>query len=122
MRESKRADALIILIALTVSLCLYLSGYGRTGTKIAKVYQDGKLTDVIEFDEETDRYEIKINGSVLVVENGEVYYTNSDCPDKLCEKFGHLSSNGDTASCVPNKTVVTIETSENPDGEDIMTY
>lgn len=122
MRESKRADALIILIVLTVSLCLFLSKYRQTDTKIAKVYQDGKLIHTVELEKSADRYEIEIKGSVLVVENGEIYYKNSDCPDKLCEKFGHLSSNGDTASCVPNKTVVTVEAKESSFVGDIMTY
>lgn len=122
MSESKRADALIVLIALTVALCLFLSRYRQTDTKIAKVYQDGKLTHTIDLDENGEKTEIEINGSVLVIENGEIYYTNSDCLDKLCEKFGRLSSNGDTASCVPNKTVVTIETKDDLNESDIITY
>lgn len=122
MREGKRADALIVLVALCVSLCLFLSLYGKSGAKTAKVYQDGELICTVKLDEVKGKTQIEIKGSVLVVENGEIYYTNSDCPDKLCESFGHLKENGDTASCVPNKTVVTVEESEKENDADIITY
>ncbi len=122
MREGKRADAVIVLAFLTVSLCLFLLKYGQVGTKVAKVYQDGKLTHVIELDDTDEKVQVKINGSVLAIENGEIYYLSSDCPDKLCEKFGHLSQNGDTASCVPNKTVVTVEENNVSETADVITY
>ncbi len=122
MNGLKRGDALIILLTLSLSLFLILLRYSPSEQKTAKVYQDGKLTHIIDLNNSKGKQEIKINGSVLIVENGVVYYSESDCPDKLCEKFGKLSSNGDTASCVPNKTVVTVTSDKSEDEPDIMTY
>lgn len=122
MKEVKRADAILILVALTISLCLILLRYTPSDTKTARVYENGKLTHVIDLSN-TERVDIiEINGGALEVKDGTVRYVHSDCPDKLCEKFGRLAENGDTASCVPNKTVVTVTAEKSKDTADIMTY
>lgn len=116
----KRGDAVIILSVLTVCLCLFLRRYAPTEQKRAMIYESGKLIHVVELDDGPKTEEIKIKGATLIIENGTVRYSEADCPDKLCEKFGRLSSPGDTASCVPNKTVVTVISDG---GEpDIITY
>lgn len=122
MRAVKRGDAAIILAALSVSLWLILLRYAPSEHKTARVYENGKLTHVIELDSSSEKREIKINGGVLTVENGSIRYSSSDCPDKLCQKFGELSRNGDTASCVPNKTVVTVTADKSDGMTDIITY
>ncbi len=122
MSAVKRGDAVIILSLLSVSLCLILLRYAPSEQKTAKVYENGKLTHVIDLNSVNKKQEIKINGAILTVENGTVCYSSSNCPDKLCQKFGKLSLNGDTASCVPNKTVVTVTSDKDDKSPDIVTY
>lgn len=48
------------------------------------------------------------NGVTVTVENGAARISFSDCRDKLCMHNTKLNKNGETAVCLPNKTVVTV--------------
>jgi hypothetical protein len=37
---------------------------------------------------------------------------DADCPDKLCEKTGKISKNGETIVCLPHRVVVEIQGGE----------
>ena len=37
---------------------------------------------------------------------------SSPCPDKICVRMGWLSRVGEYAACIPNRVVVTVETSD----------
>ena len=39
--------------------------------------------------------------------------TKADCPDKLCVNQNAVSKNGESIICLPNKVVVTVDSSEN---------
>ena len=45
----------------------------------------------------------------LVIEDGGIYFTESVCPDHLCEGFGVLREEGDWAACLPAEVTVRIE-------------
>lgn len=47
--------------------------------------------------------------NTLVIENGEVYIEDADCPDGLCMKQGRISKNGQALVCLPHKLSVAIE-------------
>ena len=46
--------------------------------------------------------------NTLVIEDGSAHVTDASCPDKLCEKQGQISANGETIVCLPNRVVVTV--------------
>ena len=50
---------------------------------------------------------VTVNGEI-VVEKGKIYFKSSECTDKLCVSCGKLEKKGDTAVCLPSKTVVTV--------------
>ena len=50
--------------------------------------------------------------NTVVIENGTVYMKDADCPDKLCEKTGKISKNGETIVCLPHRVVVEIQGGE----------
>lgn len=45
----------------------------------------------------------------LVVENGTICFTDSQCPDHVCEGFGKLANENEQAICLPAGVVVTVE-------------
>ena len=45
----------------------------------------------------------------LVVKDGKIHFENSQCPDKLCEGFGEIYFDNQTASCLPAGVIVTID-------------
>lgn len=53
--------------------------------------------------------------NVIVIEKGEVYMEDADCPDKLCMKQGSISGPGQTIVCLPHKLVVTVENGKEPE-------
>lgn len=50
--------------------------------------------------------------NTLVIEGGSVYVTDASCPDRLCEKQGRISKNGETIVCLPNRVVITVQGGE----------
>ena len=111
----RKTDFIIILAVVLAALAFIL--WQRTGDTplTAEISVDGKTVESVDLSEITDRVEIHPGGaeSVLIVaENGKIRFEDSDCPDKLCVKQGELYRKGDTAVCLPEKTVITITGAE----------
>lgn len=118
----KKGDAIIILVAAFICALLFLPRvFSKSRKPVAIVYENGVVTHEIALSDVKKSYELEINGAVLFVENGAVSYKEADCPDKTCVKSGRLSEIGDTAACVPNKTVVTVIGEKN-NSPDVITY
>ncbi len=69
---------------------------------------------------EIGRYPLKTNGTfplnggsnILVVENGEAWVSEANCPDKVCMGMGKISRNGEFIACLPNRLIVVVEGGE----------
>ena len=48
----------------------------------------------------------------IVAENGYIFFESAECEDKLCVSCGKLEKKGDTAVCLPSKTVITVAGSD----------
>ena len=112
-------DLSIILALLLLAGGLYLALFlGREAGGFAVVRVEGI---------ETERHSLAIDGvfplnggsNILVIENGEAWLSDADCPDLLCVKQGHVHYNGQTITCLPNRLTVTIEGGES-DGVDFV--
>ena len=66
---------------------------------------------------EIGRYPLKKSGTfplnggtnILVVENGEAWVSEANCPDKVCMGMGKISRNGEFIACLPNRLLVVVE-------------
>lgn len=108
----KRDWVLIAVIVCVTVLALFLHEYiGGKGTGCATVKVRGEIEGVYSLAKDRT---IKINGgtNVLKIRNGSADMTEADCPDKLCVNQKAISKNGESIICLPNKVVVTIESSE----------
>lgn len=72
----------------------------------ATVSVDGKIVAVLPLSEDTS-LELE-DGTVLTVENGEIFVGFSRCPDGLCRDMGRISKEGQTILCLPNRISVVI--------------
>ncbi|MCR5090747.1 MAG: NusG domain II-containing protein, partial [Oscillospiraceae bacterium] len=78
---------------------------------VAVVSVDGK---------EVGRYPLSKNGvftlnggsNTLVVEDGEAWVSEANCPDKVCKGMGKISRNGEFIACLPNRLLVVVEGGE----------
>ena len=103
-----RADVIVISAILLISLCsLLITLLLRRPGSVAVVEIDG--VTVAEYPLSEDGVFILNGGTnTLVIENGEVYLKDSDCPDHTCERTGRVRYVGQTIVCLPNKLSVTV--------------
>ena len=113
MKNHKR-DLILIGILLLTALILFLLFKDKQRNEpdaVAVVTVDGT---------EIARYPLSQNGTfvlnegsnTLVIENGEAWVSEANCPDKLCMGFGKISKNGEIIVCLPNRLIVMIEGGE----------
>ena len=103
-------DVLIITVVAFVGLALFFGGKTGNGNPVAVITVDGEETRRIDLTSAENEI-ITLNTLpevTLEIKDSKIRFVNSLCPDKTCEKSGFLSEVGDTAACVPAKTVVTI--------------
>ena len=113
------ADLCVILALLLLAGGLALAlRLGREAGGWAVVRVDGQ---------ETERHPLAVDGvfplnggtNLLVIENGEAYLSEANCPDLLCVRQGKIRYNGQTITCLPNRLTVTVEGGES-DGVDFV--
>lgn len=114
--------AIVLIAASFIGVSIY-KGAEEDTKKIAVIKQDDKEVKRIDLDTVNEPLEIKISGAydeTILVEKGRIRFKEADCPDKVCVKTGWLSSKGDMAVCLPNRTMIKIE-GQSKD-VDIVTY
>ncbi|MBQ6878065.1 MAG: NusG domain II-containing protein [Oscillospiraceae bacterium] len=88
--------------------------------------EDGAFAVVTVNGVETARYsldtdaEIRLeseNGgyNILTIKNGKADVVEASCPDHVCVDQRAISKTGEAITCLPNKTVITIEGEEEAD-------
>lgn len=105
---------MIAVIAGFAGLKLYTPNNGDIH-KIAVIKYNGQVIKKIDLDEIKKPERIRFSrefDQVVLAEKGRIRFEESDCPDKICVKTGWLTQKGNTAVCVPNKTIIVIEGEE----------
>jgi len=118
----KKGDiAVLAVLALILAAALLLRGSGKNVT--AQVLINGEEVYSFELDKIAEKREIELeNGVVIGVEPGKIYFVSSFCKGKDCVSFGELSKAGQTAVCVPAKTVITIKGVPEDGSPDAISY
>ena len=112
----KRGDLYLMvgcLLAALVCCCLWFLLRQDGGTVI--VEQNGQETARYALSEDRT---VRIEGegdavvysaaNLLVIEGGEVYLSEADCPTQLCMKTGKIRYAGQSIVCLPHKLAVRI--------------
>ena len=106
----KRGDLYLIVGCLLAALicCGLWLGLRRDGAAVV-VEQDGKETARYALDENRT---VRIKGqggyNLLVIEGGEAWLLEADCPNLLCVKTGKIRYAGQSIVCLPHKVAVRI--------------
>jgi len=115
----------VLLLAIVTGFAfvhLYGSMSGNTH-RISVIRQGDRLIKRIDLDAQQGPVKVEIDGEyreTVLVENGRIRFESADCPDKICVRTGWISKKGDTAVCLPNRTIIKIE-GDNPE-VDGVTY
>ena len=111
--KKRRTDLLVIGLFLLLALVLYLviGATREEGGGVVVVRVDGVETERHALSE-SGTYPLNGGSNILVIENGEAWLSEADCPDHLCVKMGKIRYNGQTITCLPNRLTVTVEGGE----------
>lgn len=104
----KKGDIVLIIALLLVSAVLFIA---------LSRGEEGATAVVAVNGQEVARYSLTEDGvfplnggtNILVIEDGEAYLEDANCPDRLCVKMGRISKTGQCITCLPNKLTVTVE-------------
>ena len=106
-------DLILVAVLLVVALALFFVMRSLQ----ARDTGSGAQAVVTVEGREIGRYPLKKNGTfplnggtnILVVENGEAWVSEANCPDKVCMGMGKISRNGEFIACLPNRLLVVVE-------------
>ena len=103
-----RLDILVIASLLLLSLLVVLVvDLTKKEGAYAEITVDG--TTVAKYSLAVDGvYPLNNGTNVLVIQNGEAYMSESNCPDHVCENTGRVKYVGQTIICLPNRLTVKI--------------
>lgn len=117
----KKGDIAVILVILVAAALFWFFRTQQTDRLEAVITVDGETVETIDLSAVKEKRIIELDTDpkvVIAAENGAIYFESADCDDKLCINCGKLSRKGDTAVCLPAKTVVTVSGSD----VGVMTY
>lgn len=112
---TKKKDFIIITIIILIIISSLVFNYfffNQTGTYV-QIRIGGKEYQTVSLNID-QTINIK-NKNTVVIKNNEVYIKDSTCPDKLCQKQGRISKNGQQIICLPNQVTIEIITNQNKD-------
>ena len=96
-----------LVLALAAGLALWRQATAAPAPVAQLDYTGGQMTIALDRDA---TYDI-VSGDYTIhlqVQNGAIRFVDSPCPDHICEGFGWLSNEDQTATCLPARAVLTI--------------
>ena len=113
--KKTRNDIILGLAVIILAAGIWLA------TELLK--KDGSFAVVTVNGAETARYSLSEdaeicleseNGgfNILVIKNGKADITEASCPDHVCVDQRAISKTGEAITCLPNKTVITVDGEE----------
>ena len=112
-----KKDFILVIIVLVVGFAGLILVNSSDKGKTATIKVDGKEFETILLQNDTL---INVNGVEIVVENGEIYVTDSTCSDEVCIRSGGISKSGEGIICAPNRVSIEID-GKNTDLPDAVT-
>ena len=102
---------LVILAGVILLLFLYQHFAGSKGSYILVTQNGEKIGEYSLLENQTFVVTDENHSyNTIVIENGQVWIDQADCPDKLCVKQGKISKNGQSIICLPHKLTILVQT------------
>lgn len=111
----KKGDIALIAVILLAAAVFMFWNNSKTEAVQAVITVDGEIVKTVDLGNTKERITFIPATSprvVITAENGKIRFESADCEDKLCVNCGELSKHGDTAVCLPSKTVITVTGSD----------
>ena len=117
----RKGDIAVVLVILLVAAVTWFFQTRQTDKLEAVITVNGETVETIDLSSVKEKTSFALDTEpavIITAENGAIYFEKADCDDKLCINCGKLSRKGDTAVCLPARTVVTVSGSD----IDALTY
>jgi hypothetical protein len=125
-RLFKKADFALIVFFCLVCAVMFLPRFTGKGELDAVIYKNGAEIYRIDLSEVESAYIIELDSNpaaTIQVKKNAIGYIEAGCPDKLCVNAGMLTRRGQTAACLPAKTVIVLTGGAKSEKEpDVITY
>lgn len=123
MRVKPTIADIVLIAFLTLGSLTWLGFelFHREDGVVVEIYNEGGLYQRLDLRQAAS---VKVRGplgdSIISVNNGQVRFLDSPCPDKLCVHMGAISKTGGTLICAPNR--VSVRVVGQADGPDAVSY
>ncbi len=111
----KKGDIAVIALIIILSAIFMLWNSSKSDAVQAVITVDGKVIETVDLGSLSEKITVIPTTTprvVITAENGKIRFESAECEDKLCVSCGDLSKHGDTAVCLPSKTVITVTGSD----------
>lgn len=101
-------DLVLILSLLIFGILLFfvLRGCAADGERVRVLHEN---TVIAEYPLNVDGEFPLLGGkNTLVIENGEAYIKDSQCPDHTCERMGKIAKEHERIVCLPHRLTVKV--------------
>lgn len=117
--------AAAVLAAAAISGLYFWSG-GRNKAEteggMLEITIDGELYGEFPLDEDTEMEIASSYGyNTVVIEQGEAYVKEADCPDKICEGMQKIARDGEVICCLPHRLFLIVRGGEEA-AYDVIAY
>ena len=103
-----RYDLILIAALLAVSLAvLLITTLTRREGGYVEIEKSGQVIATYSLSINAE-YELNGGTNILVIENGQAYLKDVNCPDKTCVKTGKIRYVGQSIICLPNQISITV--------------
>lgn len=111
----RKGDIAVIVLIVAAALAFAFFSFSKSENPQAVITVDGEVIETVDLSSVKERIVITPDTEpkvVIVAENGEIRFESAECEDRLCVNSGSLKKGGDTAVCLPAKTVITVTGSD----------
>lgn len=118
MWKMKRADALLIIVYVVVTIAMALaavvlkSSGGAYAEKRLQIQVEGKVVKEMTLPVSGDLtlpFKTKLGYNLIKIQGDHVTIVDADCRDKVCVHSGEAREPGDILVCLPHKFIVEIK-------------
>jgi len=124
----KKADYMLILLALAAAAILYFAFYGfapnASNEMRVDIYVDGELTRSEKMTADTRQIVIEnaYGSNTIEISTDSVEMLWSDCDAQVCVQTGKVSKRGGVIACLPHRLLVILEGGGESEDIDAVTW
>ncbi len=110
-KKLKRDLILAAVLLLLALILLWVINMNRKDGGFAVVRVDGETVARYPLSEDGS-YSLNGGSNHLIIQGGQAWMSEADCPDHICIRQGRIRYSGQVITCLPNRLTVTIEGGE----------